>query len=102
MPRLRSMSTRTATLAVAGVLLAALVLVLSFLPVPYARLSPGPTTDTLGAVNGRPLIVITGTKTYPVKGRLDLTTVSISAPDHRMKWPGLDRRVESEVDMPPL
>lgn len=82
--RLRSLSARSTTLAVSGVLLAALVLVLSFLPVPYARLSPGPTTDTLGAVGGRQLIAISGTTTYPVNGRLELTTVSISAPDHRM------------------
>ncbi len=82
--RLRSMSARSTTLAVSGVLLAALVIVLSFLPVPYARLTPGPTTDTLGEVAGKQLVTITGTKTYPVKGKLELTTVSISAPDHRM------------------
>lgn len=49
----------------------------SFLPVPYAVMSPGPATNTLGAVNGKPLIAITGHQTYPTTGSLDLTTVRI-------------------------
>ena len=46
------------------------------LPVPYVRLAPGPVFDTLGSYDGKPLITITGTKTYPTTGQLDMTTVS--------------------------
>lgn len=82
--RFRPTSARSATLTFSGVLLAALVGALAFLPVPYVRLTPGPTTDTLGASGGTPLISIEGRKTYPVTGKLELTTVAISSADHRM------------------
>jgi Lon-like protease len=75
---------RTVALTVAGSLLTVLALLLVLWPVPYARLAPGPATDTLGESNGRPLILISGHETYPVSGKLELTTVSISNPDHRM------------------
>jgi len=75
---------RTIALSIAGALLTVLALLLVLLPVPYSRLEPGPATDTLGATNGKPLIVITGHQTYPSTGRLEMTTVSITNPDHRM------------------
>lgn len=75
---------RTIALTVAGSLLALLAGMLVVLPVPYARISPGPATDTLGAVNGKKLIVITGRESFPATGKLELTTVSITNPDHRM------------------
>ncbi len=82
--RLGARQARTVTLAVTGVLLVIMVAFLLLLPVPYARLSPGPATNTLGEANGKPLIVITGAQTYPDTGKLDLTTVAISNPGHRM------------------
>jgi Lon-like protease len=49
----------------------------SLLPVPYVILSPGPTLNTLGTgPAGRPLIQITGHKTFPASGHLNLVTVS--------------------------
>ncbi len=77
-------SPRTIALTVAGTLLALLAALLILLPVPYARISPGPATDTLGEVDGKPLIVINGRDTFPVTGKLELTTVSITNPDHNM------------------
>lgn len=82
--RLGARKARTVTLSVTGLLLVVMVAFLLLLPVPYARLSPGPATNTLGEVNGKPLIVITGAKTYPDTGKLDLTTVAISNPGHNM------------------
>ena len=38
--------------------------------------SPGPLYNTIGEVNGEPLITITGTTTYPTSGALDMTTIS--------------------------
>jgi PDZ domain-containing protein len=61
--------------AAAGVLVAAVAAVV--LPVPYVILSPGPTLNTLGrGPGGRPLIQITGHRTYPTAGHLNLVTVS--------------------------
>ena len=47
------------------------------LPVPYVVESPGPTFNTLGQDNGKPVISITGRDTYPAEGNLDLTTVYV-------------------------
>ena len=78
------MPRRTATLVVSILLLVALAVTASRFPVPYAALSPGPTTDTLGASDGKPLIEISGKPTYPTKGHLNLTTVAITNADYRM------------------
>ena len=50
---------------------------LSYLPVPYVALGPGPTVDTLGRSDGKEIIVITGRQTSASKGHLNLTTVSV-------------------------
>ena len=39
--------------------------------------SPGPTFNTLGKDNGKPVISVTGHETFPAKGNLDLTTVYV-------------------------
>ena len=49
----------------------------ALLPVPYVRLQPGPTTNTLGKVGDTDLIRIEGRRTYPDRGHLDLVTVSV-------------------------
>lgn len=46
--------------------------------VPYVALRPGPTFDTLGSVDGTPVIDIKGdVTTYPSDGHLNMTTVSV-------------------------
>ncbi|MGB8021451.1 MAG: PDZ domain-containing protein [Candidatus Nanopelagicales bacterium] len=52
-----------------------LIFVGSLLRVPFLIMSPGPTYNTIGEVNGEPMIVVTGTTTYPTEGNLDMTTV---------------------------
>jgi PDZ domain-containing protein len=70
-------SRRQLTLLVAAAGIAASVIAASVLPVPYVILSPGPTLNTLGSrPGGQPLIQITGHRTYPVSGHLNLVTVS--------------------------
>src|SRR5690606_14452085 len=49
---------------------------MSLLPAPYAVSSPGPTRDTLGDVDGDPLITIDGPPTFESSGELRLTTVA--------------------------
>ena len=68
---------RARSAAFGGSLMLALILLLiSFMPVPYVRLSPGPMFNTVGSYQGIELIKITGTKVYPTTGELNLTTVN--------------------------
>lgn len=53
-------------------------------PVPYAEMSPGPTFNTLGNAGGEPVLRISGRKTYPTKGHLNMTTVRVTGADYRM------------------
>jgi Lon-like protease len=79
------LSRRTVTLACAGFLVVLLSAIAALLPVPYVALSPGPTTNTLGSVDGNELISIKGHRTYPDSGHLNLTTVSVlGGPAQRM------------------
>jgi len=48
-----------------------------FVRVPYVVVGPGPTYDTLSAINGTPIVDISGTQTYPTSGQLRMTTVSV-------------------------
>jgi len=61
--------------AVSFLVLALLVAIAAVLPVPYIVLSPGPTFNTIGEVDGVPLVEIEDTQTYPVTGNLDMTTI---------------------------
>ncbi|MGO2003429.1 YlbL family protein [Arthrobacter rhombi] len=47
------------------------------LPTPYVVEAPGPAINTLGKDNGKQLIEVTGHKTYPTRGSLDMTTVFV-------------------------
>ena len=77
------MSRRGSALLLASVLLVGLVVGADFLPVPYVTLQPGPLYDTLGQFRAdptgpaRPVISISGARTYPTTGRLALTTVLV-------------------------
>ncbi|MDQ3307999.1 MAG: PDZ/DHR/GLGF domain-containing protein, partial [Actinomycetota bacterium] len=81
------MSRRTTSLVVSGVLLVMLVVVAFSMPMPYVVESPGITENTLGELNGKPVIEIEGAKTYPVDGHLELTTVSVSRQDYEPRLP---------------
>ena len=62
---------------VSGLLSLALGLAAMSLPVPYVIESPGPTFNTLGSDNGKPVITVSGHEVFPAKGNLDLTTVYV-------------------------
>jgi len=70
------MSRRAVTLLVAAVAVLIALAVAVILPVPYVALTPGPTLNTLGELNGKPLIQIKGHPTYPAGGNLNMVTVS--------------------------
>jgi len=67
---------RILTLIVALVPIVVFGLLLAVVTVPYVSLGPGPTFDTLGQVDGKQVVDIKGTQTYPTTGHLDMTTVS--------------------------
>lgn len=72
------MSRRLVTLIIAGACVLAGLAVAVVTSVPYVALTPGPTLNTLGKPNGKALIQITGHRTYPTNGNLNLVTVSYS------------------------
>ncbi|MFC3299864.1 ATP-dependent protease Lon [Arthrobacter agilis] len=69
-PRFRAM-------AVSGGLAVVLCAAAVLLPSPYIIEAPGPTFNTIGEVDGQPLIRVEGTQSYPPEGELDLTTVFV-------------------------
>lgn len=76
MPRQAPATRRQLTLLIAAAGIAAAVVAAALLPVPYVILSPGPTLNTLGKQSGKPLIEISGHRTYPTNGHLNMVTVS--------------------------
>ncbi|MFD9940698.1 PDZ domain-containing protein [Nonomuraea sp. NPDC059023] len=70
------MSRRALTLLVAGFMVLALGVVGALMKVPYVVLSPGPTENTIGEVDKKPVIAITGRQVFPTDGALSLVTVA--------------------------
>lgn len=66
---------RARMLIFSGGSLLLLVGVALLLPVPFVKMSPGPTYNVVGEVGGVPVIDVEGTQTYPTTGFLDMTTV---------------------------
>jgi Lon-like protease len=96
--RLPPMSNRFVTLVIAGVCVFAALVVASVVSVPYVALTPGPTLNTLGPTlnaAGQPqhgdLIEITGQRTYPTTGHLNMVTVSYTG------GPGTDFNIFSAI-----
>lgn len=82
------MTRQTWTATVSAGLFVALAAVLALTPVNFVAWAPGQTYDVLGAVDGKPIIQISGVATYPVTGQLRLTTVSVTRADSRLSLPG--------------
>lgn len=80
---LAGLSIRGRTLVVGSVLTASLVGLGAAVPIPYVALGPGVTYDTLGSVDGTPVISFTGddippSVDQPVSGHLNMTTISVT------------------------
>jgi PDZ domain-containing protein len=69
-------SRRSTVIAATGLLTSLLIAGLTIIPSPYAIGTAGPTFDTLGEVEGVPLVSISGAPTFETTGELRLTTVS--------------------------
>jgi Lon-like protease len=92
------MSHQFVTLVIAGVCVLAALVVASVVSVPYVALTPGPTLNTLGKgvdAQGKPqgaqLIQISGRKTYPTTGHLNMVTISYTG------GPGTDFNIFSAL-----
>ncbi len=83
-----------------GLLLAlAVVLLGSTLRVPLVALGPGPTFDTLGLTEDRPVVAVNGPTTYPTSGQLNMTTVSVT--DRLTMFGALERWVAGDSRVVP-
>ncbi|WP_327258790.1 MULTISPECIES: YlbL family protein [unclassified Streptomyces] len=78
------MPRRTATMLASTLILIALLCAGVLIRVPYSEMSPGPTVNTLGKVDGEPVLQISGHKTYPTSGNLNMTTVRVTGADYHM------------------
>lgn len=67
---------RILTLVVALVPIVVFGVLMAAVTVPYVSLGPGPTFDTLGEFDGKPVVAIEGTAVKPTSGHLNMTTVS--------------------------
>jgi Lon-like protease len=67
---------RILTLMVALVPIVAFGVLLAVVTVPFVSLGPGPTFNTLGDFDGKPVVDIEGTEIKPTSGNLNMTTVS--------------------------
>lgn len=68
---------RMLTLVAALVPVVSLLAVGSVVQVPFVALGPGPTFNTLGDVDGKPVVAIEGVDLDPTSGNLNMTTVSV-------------------------
>jgi PDZ domain-containing protein len=66
-------------------LLVALLAIAALLPVPYVTMNPGPTVNVLGRTSDKPIIAVQGHRTYPTRGDLRLTTVSVTNPNSKIR-----------------
>ncbi len=72
------MSHRLVTLIIAGLAVVVGLVIAVTTSVPYVALMPGPTLNTLDKPDGQPLIQISGRRTYPTTGHLNMVTISYS------------------------
>ncbi|THA24609.1 PDZ domain-containing protein [Streptomyces sp. RKND-216] len=80
------MPRRTATMLASTLLLIALLCGVVLIKVPYAEMSPGPTYNTLGEVEGEQVLSFPG-KDIPEDaygGHLNMTTVRVTGSEYRM------------------
>ena len=71
-------NSRTRTTVAAGLVALTIGLLGVTVPVPLVALGPGPTYDTLGAVNGTPVVRVDGLPVFPTSGHLNMTTVAVA------------------------
>jgi PDZ domain-containing protein len=76
-----NVSRRTLTLALCGAVVAALLAVAAFAPLPVSIVEPGLTANVLGADQGTQVITVSGTKVRRTSGQLRMVTIQATSPD---------------------
>lgn len=76
-PNVCLVNRRIATLVAALVPVVVLGVVGTVVTVPFAALGPGPTYNTLGDADGKPVVDIEGVDVDPTTGHLNMTTVAV-------------------------
>ena len=74
-------SSRAWALAVCSAVVAALLGVAAFAPLPVTVAEPGLTANVLGAKDGRKVITVTGTPTRAPQGQLRMVTIAATEPN---------------------
>jgi Lon-like protease len=97
---------RISTLVVALVPILIFGVLLTMVTVPYVALGPGPTFNTLGDVDGKQVVDITGADLHPTSGHLNMTTVSqvdgITLGQALILWAsGRDQLIPRDLVYPP-
>ncbi|TWP35309.1 YlbL family protein [Leekyejoonella antrihumi] len=101
-PRRAGLRPRNVVLLAVGIVIVIAVALLNVIHVPVAILRPGPVQNIFGEINGKPVLQISGAKTYPTSGTLDFTTVSMAGgpqyPVSVMEWIGAKFDHDAEID----
>lgn len=97
------LSRRTLTLSVGLSVVTVLTCLVAFLPVPFVTMRPGPVFNTLGELDGTPMLTFgDDVRTYPTDGRLDFTTVSVTRAESRMSLAGaIEGWLDPDVNVVP-
>jgi Lon-like protease len=78
---------QTWTALVSALTFVLLAVALVAIPAPFVTWAPGATRDTLGEVDGKPVIEVQDIQTHPTSGRLDLTVVAVTPAGERTSLP---------------
>ncbi|WP_327290946.1 S16 family serine protease [Streptomyces sp. NBC_01198] len=76
-----TLSRRSLALAVCAAVVAALLAVAAFAPLPVSIVQPGLTADVLGSNGGTQVITVSGTPVRATSGQLRLVTIAATSPD---------------------
>lgn len=83
----RRVSSQTWTAIVSAGCFVSLAAALALVKVPFVSWSPGSTVDLLATQGGKPVVQVSGTKTWPVTGELRMTTVQVTRADSFLGLP---------------
>jgi Lon-like protease len=78
---------QTWTAFVSAVIFIALAILLAAVPIPFVTWGPGGARDTLGEIDDKSMIQVSGIQTYPTTGQLDMTIVSNTPVDSGLSLP---------------
>ena len=76
-----NLSRRSVVLSVCAAVVAALLVVAAFAPLPVSVVEPGLTANVLGSDNGTPIITVKGVPVRTTDGQLRMVTVQATAPN---------------------